>query len=275
MQQVRVPTEANTGNPKTRGLTTTALLALLVTTSMSGAHAADAILPEPSAPPAETVLEPGWSFTIAPYAWMAGLSGDVALSGYGKAHADVGFGDVFKSLDFVAMVVAEARYDRYALLSDFVYLMVTNKVKAPMGIKAKVDTDVLQWTPTLAYSLYLDDRANLDVVAGARLWSVETSLRTTAPVSLAYHADDQWIDAIGGIRGTFDLTENTFVHGWALAGAGGSDLVWDLLGGVGYRWNDKVSLMAGYRAQGVDYRNGAFEFDAVMKGPAISALLRF
>jgi len=255
------------------GLAAAAMTAWLVTVNAATFAQADDLPPMADATlvaPAET----GWRFTAAPYAWMAGLSGDVSIAGYGSTHLDVGFGDVFKSLDFVAMVVAEARYGRVALLSDFVYLMVSNKVQAPNGMKARLDTDVIQWTPSLSYSLLSGSAGHLDVVAGARLWSVETSARLLS-TAYSYHADDQWIDAIGGIRGSFDLTDKLFVHGWALAGAGGSDLVWDLLGSIGYRLNNSASLMAGYRAQGVDYRNGGFRFDAEIKGPAISALIRF
>lgn len=276
MQQDQRPKCSIGAGPLARKLMkATALAAFLAMLPTEATIAADLSQAEPTFTPAEPQEEAYWRFTIAPYAWMAGLSGDVSVAGYGKAHADVGFSDVFKSLDFAAMVVAEARYDRVALLSDFVYLKVTNKVKAPMGFKAKVGTDVIQWTPSLTYSLFRNDNGYFDVVAGARMWSVEASIRLTGPATLDYRADDQWIDAIGGVRASLDLTDKLFAHGWALAGAGGSKHVWDLLGGVGYRFGDKAAAVVGYRAQGVDYKNGSFEFDAVMKGPAVSALLHF
>ena len=55
----------------------------------------------------------------------------------------------------------------------------------------------------------------------------------------------------------------------------GSDLGWDLFGGVGYEVNDHISIVGGYRGLGVDYDDGDFLFDIVEHGPIISGVVRF
>ena len=47
------------------------------------------------------------------------------------------------------------------------------------------------------------------------------------------------------------------------------------MGAVGYEVTESTSLIAGYRALGVDYQNGDFLFDVVESGPILGALVRF
>jgi hypothetical protein len=49
-----------------------------------------------------------WRFTVAPYVWGVGLSGDIGLFGKGPVDVDIPFSDILENLDFAAMGVAEA-----------------------------------------------------------------------------------------------------------------------------------------------------------------------
>ena len=53
------------------------------------------------------------------------------------------------------------------------------------------------------------------------------------------------------------------------------EITWDVLGGVGYQWNDFLSVVAGYRALGVDYDNDGFVYDIVQHGPIVGVVMRF
>ncbi len=79
-----------------------------------------------------------------------------------------------------------------------------------------------------------------------------------------------------GLRGNYDFTPKFYVTGWGLIGAGEADLDWDVAGALGYRFTDRISAVAGYRAMGVDYSNDdGFMFDVVEHGPIIGAVFRF
>jgi hypothetical protein len=71
---------------------------------------------------------PGWSFNVAPYLWIASVNANLnftlppALGGSVSANPSIGFGDVISNLNFAAMATAEARYDRFSLVTDFLYL---------------------------------------------------------------------------------------------------------------------------------------------------------
>ncbi len=221
-----------------------------------------------------------WTFTIAPYFWMAGLSGDVAAFGAPTVHVDVSFSDILDDLDFGGMAVAEARYERFSLSSDLLYLKVSTGSATPLGILAttvKLETETFEFTALGGYALIDTANGHLDVVAGARVWSVDNSLSFAGGLLNGRAVSDgaTWVDAMGGLKGKVNLTPKVYLTGWALAGAGGADIDWDLFGGVGYAFNDRFSGFLGYRAAGVDYSDGPFVFDVVMQGPVAGLAIRF
>ena len=40
-----------------------------------------------------------------------------------------------------------------------------------------------------------------------------------------------WVDGLVGIRGNYSFTPQFYFTGWALVGAGGADIDWDVAGG--------------------------------------------
>ncbi len=223
---------------------------------------------------------PGWSFAIAPYFWMAGMKGNIAEFGAPPVSVDVPFSDILDSLDFAAMVVAEARYDRFSVFSDFLFLKMSPEAVTPFGVIAntvQLTSKTMEFTAMGGYALIDTPGGRLDVVAGARVWWVENRISFQGGVlnGLAREDSNTWIDAMAGVRGRANLTDNVFLTGWALGGGGSSESAWDVMGGIGYEFNDRFSAVLGYRAMGVDYQDGAFLFDVTMQGPILGAVLRF
>ena len=97
--------------------------ALLATGSMSGARAQQPMgLGQPATGPS------GWTFDVAPYLWFANINTNLsfnlppALGGTVTASPSVGFGDLVSHLNIGLMGAADARYDRFSVLTDFMYL---------------------------------------------------------------------------------------------------------------------------------------------------------
>jgi hypothetical protein len=78
-----------------------------------------------------------------------------------------------------------------------------------------------------------------------------------------------------GLKGNYSITPEIYLTGWGLVGAGGADIDWDVAGAIGYRFNDRIAAVAGYRALGVDYRDDGFVFDVVQQGPILGLVVRF
>lgn len=142
------------------------------------AEAADVY--SPVAPEAEQVVtESGWTFSVAPYFWAAGLSGDVASFGPPEVHIDASFSDIFDHLDFGAMSIAEARYDRYSIFGDIMYPKISGAAGTPRGVLAstvEVSSETFSGLIGAGYSILEGSSGHLDIVGGVKVWSADTDV---------------------------------------------------------------------------------------------------
>ena len=226
------------------------------------------------------VTEQGWTFVVAPYFWAAGISGDVGQFGLPTFHIDSSFSDILKNLDFAAMAVAEARYDRYSIFGDLIYVKLSADTDTPRGIlanKVDVTSETFSGLIGAGYSVLQSDAGNLDIVGGMRVWSVNTDIGFHGGILGGRSPSDgaTWVDGLVGFRGNYSLTPKVYLTGWSMIGAGGADVDWDVAAGLGYRFNDRFSAVAGYRALGVDYSNNGFVFNVVQQGPIMGLVMRF
>jgi hypothetical protein len=241
-----------------------------------GGSASAADLVQPAEP------EDEWVFTVAPYVWAAGLSGDVAQFGLPEVDVDVTFSDILEHFDIGLMGAAEARNGRFSLAADLLWVKLSDDKATPHGIIAE-DVDVtaktLMLTGAGAYSLIFEESGNLDILAGARLWSVKTELNFNGGLLDGVSADDNstWVDPVVGLKGRFNIGSDFYLTGWGIIGGFGvsSEFMWDAMGALGYQFTDSFSMLAGYRGVGVDYHNDGFVYDIVQHGPIIGAVFRF
>ncbi|MBW9115482.1 hypothetical protein JNB88_17705 [Rhizobium cauense] len=235
----------------------------------------------PLVPDAKTVeTRSGWEFTIAPYFWAAGISGNVRQFGLPEVDIDADFGDILDKLDFAFMATAEARYDRFSLVGDVVYVKLGADAHTPRGLLANsvgVTAETFAGLVGAGYAVLEDQHGHLDIVGGVKVWSVETNISFNGGILAGVARDDSatWVDAVVGFRGNYFFTPETYVTGWGLVGGGGADIDWDVGVGLGYKFNETISAVAGYRALGVDYSNDGFVFDVVQQGPIIGVSFHF
>jgi hypothetical protein len=247
--------------------------------SMSLASAADQIYPGADA--VEHQTPSGWTFTVAPYVWLAGLDGNVGAGGI-TTHVDASIGDILSNFDIAVMGVAEARYEQFGIFTDLVYVRLSASGDTPLDALASgVDftTQSLMWTAAAEYRLLDRPDASVDAVAGFRLFSLKNELDLNPPGLLGgteLSQTETWADPIAGLKGRVSLTPEFYLTGWGLIGGGASaELTWDLMGGAGYQFTSSFSAVAGYRAAGVDYENDGFVYDVVQHGPILGAVFRF
>jgi hypothetical protein len=246
-----------------------------------------------------------WRFTLAPYVWGVGLSGDVGVFGRGPVDVDIPFSDILENLDFAAMGVAEAHNGTWGVFVDLNYtslsagksrsrslerdifeqLDINAKVSASADIKEFIGTVMGQWRAVDS------EQMTLDLMAGARYWYVDNdiearvSLSITGPgpldpgLSKEFSGSDgaSWVDPMVGVKSRIDTTTPVYFTGWGMIGGFGvgSDINWDVMGGVGYEWTDHFSTVLGYRALGVDYKDDGFVYDIIQQGVALGAVINF
>ncbi|MBN9669827.1 hypothetical protein [Roseibium aggregatum] len=245
----------------------------------SPGHAADLAGPTVATPPPPATPS-RWQFTFAPYIWTAGIGGDVGQFGLPPVSMSESIGDVLSSLDVGLMAVAEIRYDRFIVSTDLSYVRTSSSSDTPLGIFANsVETTSTSIRGVLlgGYELVDTGRFRLDAHAGLQVLSAETELAFSGGLlnGRTRSDSDTWADGLAGVRARFDFTPKFYMSGWAYAGAGQSDLVWDVMGGAGYNFNGRISSYLGYRANGVDYSSDGFVYDVVQQGPVAGLVFRF
>jgi hypothetical protein len=257
------------------------LHAIALLAGISIASAASAADLTPLTPEAKTVeTQSGWEFTVAPYFWAAGLSGDIRQFGLPQVTVDADFGDILSNLDFAFMATAEARYDRFSVVGDIIYAKLGADAHTPNGILARsvdVTSETFAGLLGVGYAVLEDPNGHLDVVGGMKVWSVDTDISFNGGLLAGVERDDSatWVDAVVGLRGNYFFTKEIYVTGWGLVGGGGADVDWDVGAGLGYKFNDTVSAVAGYRAIGVNYDKDDFVFDVVQQGPIVGVAFHF
>lgn len=254
---------------------------LLLTGLLAAAPAGAADMVTPVSPEANETTVGGWTFSFSPYFWAAGLAGDIAQFGLpATIHVSPDFGDILNNLDFAAMAIGEARYDRYSFFGDIIYTKLSIGTGTPRGIVAEsvdVTSETFAGLFGAGYSILQDDRGNLDLVGGVRVWDVSTDVSFIGGIlgGESFSDGETWVDAMAGVRGRYFFDDNWHLNGWGMIGGGGADIDWDVALGVGYRFNDTFSAVAGYRALGVDYSHDGFVFDVVQQGPILGLVAHF
>jgi hypothetical protein len=251
----------------------------LACTMLSAGQAGAADLISASAP-VEAPVEAGWTFSVTPYFWAAGLSGEIAQFGLPVIDFDTSFSDILENLDFAAMLITEARNGPYSIFGDLIYTKLGAGSATPRGILAtSVDVEASTFAGLVGagYSVLDGPSGRLDIVGGVRVWSVDTDISFSGAFLDGETRSDgaTWVDGLVGVRGNFAFTPQFYAVGWALVGAGQADLDWDVMAGIGYRFNDRYSATLGYRALGVDYSDDGFVFDVVQQGPIMGLTIRF
>lgn len=256
-----------------------AALALAALVPAGLAQAAD--LPSTKREPAPPMPAlPSLTFSAAAYLWATGLEGRLrTLPPLPAAKVSIGFDEVMKNFDGGIMGAGELKYDRYMLFFDVLASKISpNKTVYPAGYPAgvKVDSGSFVGLAAGGYRLIDNPGYSLDGFAGVRGFAMKNTLRVQVlPTTLKLAESEQWVDGVVGARLKVNLTNALYATTIGFIGKGGSRYEWDVFGGLGYAFTDKISGFAGYRAMKVDYRNGNFVYNALQQGPVLGVNTSF
>lgn len=220
-----------------------------------------------------------WAFSVTAYAWMSGLDGKQGLFGLPDIDVNLKFRDVVPALDFAASGIVEARKGAFGFVGEANFVKISEKDRGPAGfVGLKLRSTSFFGLAAGTYRVAEGDWGNVDLIGGAKLFSFSNRvvLSAAAPLPVLIGSDTaSWVDATFGVKARYNLSPDWFLTGWAMAGAGGSDYHWDLLGTVGYQFSPTLSVSAGYRAIGVDYKSARFSYEMIQHGPILGVTARF
>lgn len=106
-----------------------------------------------------------------------------------------------------------------------------------------------------------------------------TALKDTATKAAdADHAESkEWVEPFVGVRGRINLTDRIYAGARAdVGGAGmGSDLAWQVFGGLGWTVSRHIELEAGWRYLAIDFEKDNYVIDATFSGAMLGLGIPF
>lgn len=225
----------------------------------------------------------GYQNSVTLYGLIPWVNTEVTGSGGNSAESSVTPSDIIDALDFTFMVAGESRFGKVSFLYDTLYTDLSEKgaLGGPFAGSAKLDVEMLLATAALGYVLHEGNGTLLQGYGGVRLVDVSTDVRLAGggPVGAGFDAkvNDSWVDPIIGLRGRMALSEKVSVGGFAsIGGFGvGSDLSFDIFGGLEYAFSERFSANAGFRYMSFDYEGDNADLDLEMYGPVVGITMKF
>jgi hypothetical protein len=280
------------------------LLAMALLLAVLPAHAQIAYTPPNlDAPPA-------WSFAVTPYAWIPTIQSSLTAAGPrgGTVSTSIsaGIADYISDINFAAMAGAEARYDRFTVMTDIVYLNASltsntshlstvNLGPGPIDIPRDVQvgtgtrTNSTVWSLAGGYTLLQGGWGNLDAVAGMRMLAISSTTNYSLSVDIlapdrtialgragSLSVNKTFFDAVGGLTGRINIPDSRlYLPFYADAGGGGVPLTWQVYAGLGYRAADWADVAVGYRYLTFQGNNSIGVHNLSLGGLIVSANFRF
>jgi hypothetical protein len=218
-----------------------------------------------------------WEFRLSPYAWLAGMKGELGAGPTAPAvPIDVAPSDVIEDIETALMLVFNAKKGRHGVFVDMFYADIVSDAELlppPINLNAKVGAQSTVFTAAYQYEVFRDGPASADVLVGARYWRTESSVALrggNGPVDgRRLGSSESWTDPLLGVKGHAPLGNSRFYveGGVSVGGFGiGSDRYHEISAVLGYRWSEAISTGVGYRYFDVKYDDSGFLYDVTQQG---------
>lgn len=222
-----------------------------------------------------------WHVAISPYLWMAGMSGTMSIGNH-EATVNQSFADIFSNLKFGLMGLTEVRRGRIGFLSDFMWVDLNDEKSVPIqglptGVDVNMDVNTLTFTQYVGYRILGNHHGTIDYLGGGRYYHVHSKLSANANLGgggVSDSKNDNWADFVQGARFTYNFTPKIGAFFAGDAGGGGSQLTYQIVAGMGYRWGKRWSTEVGYRRLYFDRTRGDFGLEQTQQGILLGATFR-
>lgn len=209
--------------------------------------------------------EQDWEFTADIYGWGASIGGKTAAG----SDVNIDIEDLIDNLDMGLMATVGARKGKWSILTDVIYMDVD-------ADKHGVDVGLQSWivTPVVGYNLIQEGDLTLDIIGGARYLWLKSELDLSGVGGPRVSDSGHVWDGIVGLKGELELGKNWYVPFCLDVGAGESDLTWQALGGLAYKF-EKFDVVVGYRYLDWEFDNHSIFDDMDLSGLYAGLKLQF
>ncbi len=224
-----------------------------------------------------------WQNSLTFYGVIPWVDTEITGTGGNSVESLANPGDIISSLDFTYMAAGEFRYGNVSFLHDLMYsnLGESGTLGGPFAGRGKVDVEMLLATAALGYVLHEDNDTMLQGYGGIRYVNIETKVSAVGggPVGAGFDAsvDEDWVDPVVGLRGRVKIADKVSLGGFANVGGFGvgSELTFDVFGGLEYAINERFSTNVGFRYTYIDYEAERAELKLQQYGSVLGLTVRF
>ncbi len=237
-----------------------------------------------------------WEWRGTVYAWLPDLESSTQFpSGAGGPTINVDSDQLIDNLDMTFMGALHVNKEHWGIFTDLIYMdegasqsrvreFTLGPGQRPAEVELDAHLDLKSWVWSLAGTYRLMDEASgsVDLLAGARMLDSDQELTWPFPGQLgdlelagpsgsSELSGTNW-DAIIGLMGVmwFGDDERWMVPWHVDLGTGDSDFTWQLMAGVGYRF-DWGSVLLTYRHLDYELDPDGIASDLTLSGPMLGA----
>ena len=220
-----------------------------------------------------------WEWELTPFLWASDISLNLSVNDTDVANVEVDFSDLVDKLDLGALVHFEGRRGRGGFLLEVSYIELSDDKtitgRPPVADGTMVHTGLTQLIAEAGGFVEVFGKdSGFDLLFGARLFDLSVDVDFVFPVapdkSLA--SDESLVDGFAGLRYRGGIGERWIWWARGDVGAGGTDLSWQGIFGVGLKIGKKGddALWFGYRHLEFDLKgrsSGITDTELAYSGP--------
>jgi hypothetical protein len=203
-----------------------------------------------------------WDWSLTPYAWLAGMKGDVGVKGI-SSPVDESPSDVLDALELSGSLTLDGNNGKWGVLSDVFYVSLESTEHTAIGrFKGEIEEWIISAVPY--YRVVSNEKMTLDLGAGARYINLDVEVTTPANKK---SGTEEWMDPLVMARVIVPVVGKCYLGlSGDIGGGVESDLTWRLTAVGGYSLTENVDLLVGYRHLDVDYSSDGTLFDTETSG---------
>jgi len=226
----------------------------------------------------------GWRQSLSIYGWFTGVESRVATP-LGTLETELSFGDVWEDLDAALFATYSARSGPWGLVLDLNYSAVTSVEETPFGVafeEGRVESRLTVASALATYAAVDDGRARVELAGGLRAYRLELDTRLLGAGNVrdrSFSSSESWVDPLVGVRARAELGGPWYADAVADVGGFGlgeaSDLSWQVYAGLGYRLNERWSMIGGYRHLSIETEIDGADVELSLSGLLAGATFSF
>jgi hypothetical protein len=195
----------------------------------------------------------------------------------------INFGTILKNLDFAGMATFGARKNKFSMLTDVIYLDLSDSQRHKgeflgQPVTRKLEVGLTSWVLNFVggYNVFDNGKDIFDITAGARY--IDVKIDATFEINDLKRKnsaqEDVW-DGIVGFKGRHNYPDGYYFNYYADIGGGGSSLTWQAAANFSYDYK-KFTGVAGYRYLKWNFgKDTPAVDDMTIHGPYIGAKFSF